>query len=121
MSFPPNRKYLEIVAHYEACLERHGDTHLGVDWPNPSDAEKRHEVMLGVVESHAPSPVSLLDFGCGSSHLYDYILRHNMQHRFHYCGLDLSQKFIDLCRGKHPAVSYYCADFLVDDSAVPSC
>src|SRR5260221_3771151 len=28
-----DKKYLAIVSHYESCLERHGDTHLGVDWP----------------------------------------------------------------------------------------
>lgn len=30
-------RYRSIVDHYEACLEKHGDSHLGVDWPNPKD------------------------------------------------------------------------------------
>jgi hypothetical protein len=37
-------KYLSIVSHYEECLERHGDTHLGVDWPNKQGAETRYQV-----------------------------------------------------------------------------
>ena len=42
-------RYQSIAAHYEACLEQHGDTHLGVDWPNADDVETRHRVMLDVI------------------------------------------------------------------------
>jgi hypothetical protein len=35
------RKSLEIVAHDESCLERFGDTHRGVDWPQAEDVERR--------------------------------------------------------------------------------
>jgi hypothetical protein len=62
------KRYLEIAAHYEACLERHGDSHLGVDWPNAQDAETRYRVMLDVIRPQEAGPVSLLDFGCGASH-----------------------------------------------------
>jgi len=43
------KNYLSIVSHYESCLERHGDTHLGVDWRKKKDAETRHRVMLEVM------------------------------------------------------------------------
>jgi len=36
-----DKKYTKIVTHYEDCLEKHGDTHLGVDWPNQQDVYKR--------------------------------------------------------------------------------
>ena len=41
--------YHTIIDHYEACLARHGDSHLGVDWPNAADAETRYRVMLDVI------------------------------------------------------------------------
>jgi len=44
------KNYLAIVSHYESCLERHGDTHLGVDWPEKKDAETRYRVMLDVIK-----------------------------------------------------------------------
>ena len=44
-----SKGYLSIVAHYERCLEKHGDTYLGVDWPNREDADTRYEVMLEVI------------------------------------------------------------------------
>ena len=68
------KKYLDIVTHYESCLERYGDNHLGVDWPSASDAEERYRVMLEVIRPDPEAPVTLLDFGCGASHLYEYML-----------------------------------------------
>jgi len=63
-----DQKRRSIIDHYEACLARHGDSNLGVDWPNKRDAEKRYCVMLEVVREHS-TRLTLLDFGCGASHL----------------------------------------------------
>lgn len=108
----------EIVEHYEGCLERHGDSHLGVDWPKASDVDKRYAVMLDVVRKTNPSdtPSTLLDFGCGASHLYEYMQRRGMRH-LAYSGLDLSAKFVALCRSKFPTIDYYCVDILTEDKA----
>ena len=66
--------YRSIVSHYEACLEKHGDSHLGVDWPTKQDADTRYRVMLEVIRSFPPGEnIRLLDFGCGASHLNDYL------------------------------------------------
>jgi SAM-dependent methyltransferase len=115
-----DRKYLEIVAHYEACLERHGDSHLGVDWPKREDLEKRYRVMLDVVRRDSPDEiVSLLDFGCGAAHLYEHILATGVR-GIDYAGLDLSPKFVELARRKFPALTFYCADLLAEDDTLPS-
>jgi SAM-dependent methyltransferase len=106
------KAYLEIVAHYEDCLARHGDTHLGVDWPNAADAQTRYRVMLEVIPPDTRGCVSLLDFGCGASHLYEYIRQHGLESRIAYSGLDLSPRFVSLARGKFPQVPYYCLDLL---------
>src|SRR6266436_5431300 len=70
----PAKKYIEIVEHYESCLAKHGDSHLGVDWPKAEDAETRYRVMLELIPTRRPSIVKLLDFGCGTSHLYEHIV-----------------------------------------------
>jgi SAM-dependent methyltransferase len=113
--------YRSIAAHYEACLDRHGDTHLGVDWPNAEDAETRHRVMLDVVRpaAAADKPVRLLDFGCGASHLYEHIVRSGRED-IAYAGLDISAAFVELSRAKFPGNDYWCLDILTDDlSALP--
>ena len=108
--------YRQIIAHYEACLERHGDSHLGVDWPNAKDAETRYRIMLESIR--APNaPTALLDFGCGAGHLLDFI-RRNGPKAVDYRGLDASAKFVDLCRMKFPDTTFYHRDILDDAAGV---
>ncbi len=115
-----NKEYLGIVSHYESCLQRHGDTHLGVDWPRQKDAEISYGVMLDVIlPADRNTSVQLLDFGCGASHLYEYILTRRMD-RISYFGLDLSEKFIELSKSKFPAVNYYCVDLLNEGATIPN-
>lgn len=112
--------YLKIVLHYEACLDKFGDTHRGVDWPDPDDALTRYRVMLDLIPaSQTKKRVSLLDFGCGASHLYDYILSNQLKH-IEYAGLDISEKFIHLSREKHPGTKYYCVDILKTGAQIPT-
>lgn len=128
---PVEKKYLEIVSHYESCLDRHGDSHLGVDWPRADDAARRYQVMLEVIRPDArptarstdrpgaPSQtVSLLDFGCGAAHLLQHLQAAGIEN-IDYAGLDLSPKFVELARRKFPAHTFYCADLLEDAEALP--
>ena len=113
------RRYLSIAEHYEACLDRHGDSFRGVDWPNAEDVGVRYRVMLDVIKPPASGePVRVLDFGCGASHLYEYILQAGID-RIEYSGLDISERFVELSRRKFPDVAYYCADILEDEIALP--
>lgn len=107
-----NKKYLEIATHYEACLDRYGDTHRGVDWPDADDARTRYRIMLELMPPGEPGPVSLLDFGCGASHLYEYIRESGLDSRILYSGLDISERFVNLSRAKFPGIPYYRLDLL---------
>ena len=42
--------YLKLAKHYNECFEKHGDTHLGVDWPKYEDTLIRHQVMLDLIK-----------------------------------------------------------------------
>ncbi len=108
-----DKKYKSIAEHYENCLKLHGDNHLGVDWPQKEDAEKRYKVMLDLIEfdSNKGDENDLLDFGCGASHLYEYIQKYRYD-RIKYSGLDISESFIMLSKSKYPHNEYYCADIL---------
>lgn len=115
-----NKKYLSIVSHYESCLEQHGDTHLGVDWPKTEDVAKRYRVMLEVIKTESREQrVSLLDFGCGAAHLNEYIQQAGLQN-IEYAGLDLSEKFISLSKGKFPTSQFFCLDVLDDKVSLPA-
>lgn len=75
--------------------------------------------MLGVIrEAGRSAPSRLLDFGCGASHLYEYVLARGIE-SIEYCGLDLSPRFVELSRSKFPGNEYHCVDILDDDVALP--
>ncbi|UCC53611.1 MAG: class I SAM-dependent methyltransferase [Anaerolineaceae bacterium] len=118
MLIEDERNYMKIIEHYERCLERYGDSHLGVDWPNKRDVATRYRVMLDVIRERGTNKIRLLDFGCGASHLYEYVLRHKLSHIM-YSGLDISRDFIDLSRSKFPSVPFYCLDVLDSEVQLP--
>jgi hypothetical protein len=98
-----------IVGFYEDCLAKHGDNHRGVDWPTKESACIRYQAMLDVMKEGG----TLLDFGCGCSAMYEYILEQAIC--VEYSGLDLSAKFVEVSKNKFPQNSYYVADILKED------
>lgn len=117
-----SEKYLDsIVKHYEDCLEQHGDSHLGVDWPKLEDVNKRYEVMLDIVKfsKSKPAVASMLDFGCGAGHLLQYMQDHRIDD-IRYAGLDVSEKFVALCNQKFPGTPFYHADILDERTDLPN-
>lgn len=109
-----DRRYMTIVEHYEKCFSEHGPGHLGVDWPNARDADIRYATMLGVIDDDG-DPISLLDFGCGSGGLFDYLERHRSEYEsVRYQGHDISKAYVDYCRQTYPDVNFTCGDVLVD-------
>jgi SAM-dependent methyltransferase len=114
------KKYKEIINHYESCLEKHGDTHLGVDWPIEEDLFKRYKVMMELITLKKDNDqVTLLDFGCGTAHLLDYISKNSFSNVI-YSGLDISKKFVSVCNGKYPETSFYCGDVLNSNFTLPA-
>lgn len=113
------KRYLEIIKHYESCLDKYGDSHLGVDWPKIEDVDKRYSIMLEIIDIPSSGKIKLLDFGCGASHLYEYIIKQNINN-IEYSGLDISEKYIKLSKSKFPFNKYYLIDILEDDSNLPN-
>lgn len=102
-----------IVQHYEKCFEEYGDSYKGVDWPNEQDALTRYGVMLDVVKQ---KPASILDFGCGLGHLYQYILNNKIN--VIYYGYDLSQTFVNVCKNKFTTIPFYSCNPLSADYVI---
>jgi SAM-dependent methyltransferase len=114
-----DRPFASIVRFNEACLERHGDSFLGVGWTKTQEqTDRRYRVMLGLLAMSRGRPVTLLDFGCGASHLYEYIRREGRED-IHYSGLDVSPIFLELSRQKFPDIDYYDVDVLEGYGPLP--
>ena len=114
---PDRQDYYRLVEHYERCLDRHGDTHRGVDWPNQEDASRRYDVMLDLVRP-GTAGATLLDFGCGAGHLLEHMSRTGRKIA-EYSGLDLGRRYVELCRRKFPDTDFLHVDILDTPSAVP--
>lgn len=107
--------YQELVNHYEQCLERHGATPQGVDWPNPQDLTTRFKVMLDVCQVVSPDKtIDLLDLGCGYGALLEYINNSGYHQRVNYRGIDLSAKMIQAAIDKFGASYFEQRDILVN-------
>jgi SAM-dependent methyltransferase len=74
--------------------------------------------MLDVIHPGLTS-VTVLDFGCGASHLYEYILANGLDH-IDYTGLDISSRFLELSRRKFPDVTYLDLDVLDEPERLPA-
>ena len=113
--------YLSIVRTCEAYLERYGDEFRGVGWTkSQEETDRRYRVMLElatVVPGNGRA--TLLDFGCGASHLYEYMQRHGIRH-LDYSGLDISDAFLALSRRKFPEITYHQLDVLKDAHSLPT-
>lgn len=114
---PIKPSYFSIVDHYGRCLGQHGDTHCGVDWPKVADVSTRHRIMLEMLRP-SNQRVKVLDFGCGTAHLLDYIKRHELSN-ITYAGLDILEQSIAICKKKHSDRSFYCCDILSSPDVVP--
>jgi SAM-dependent methyltransferase len=112
------KPYEPIIKACEDYFERYGDCYLGVGWTKSQmQTDTRYRIMLDVIRG-SPQGVSLLDFGCGLSHLYEYMLRSGVT-GIAYAGLDLSEKLLLRSRTKFPHLEYYSVDILQDAGPLP--
>jgi len=109
--------YLDIVHHYERCLDTHGTGAEAVDWKDEASAQIRYNVMHGLFE-HEEDPVRILDFGCGLGAFKDFLdARHSSAI---YEGLDLSPAFAQATRDRHPNVPVHCLDIMQGPGDLPT-
>lgn len=106
--------YLKIAKHYDECFKKHGDNHLGVDWPKHEDTLIRHQIMLELIKDKNTNN-SLLDFGCGLGHFYEFILKKKYTENLKYFGLDINSNFYNHCVSKYPNIQFYLKDVLIDN------
>lgn len=108
--------YEDVVAHYENCFDRHGDSHKGVDWPNKEDAEKRYEIIYNGLKSS--DVANCLDFGSGLAHFYEYLLEQK-ERSIKYSGLELSKKMFTYSGLKYPEVTFFHKDVINNGWDIP--
>ena len=112
--------YLQLADHYRLCLKEEGDTFLGMGWPREEDNATRFNVLIDFIRPHLndASKVSILDFGCGTSHFYEHLIAKGLEKSVVYTGIDILEESILLSKNKFPKNNYICTDILKDPSAL---
>jgi dTDP-4-amino-4,6-dideoxygalactose transaminase len=106
-----DNSYFALLRHYDACLERYGDTALGAGWPNEPDRQSRFAVMLDVIPPGDGERVKLLDFACGTGELFR-LVQHRENPGIDYQGVDLSPSAVRHAQAKFPEADFTCLDIL---------
>lgn len=106
--------YITLAEHYENCYKKFGDNHKGVDWPDENDVIRRYEIMLEIIKDFE-TVNSLLDFGCGLSHLYEFMRSNEKYLKIKYAGLDISKIFIEVSKAKYNEIEYFHVDLLKEE------
>jgi SAM-dependent methyltransferase len=117
------KSYLKLASHYQECLDKHGDTPSGMDWPKAKDNLVRHQMMLELFSEAAQKsarPVRVLDFGCGTSHFYDYLVKEGFKKKVTYIGIDILAESVAIAKKKHPGNRYFCLDILSPGVKIPA-
>ncbi len=111
-----NNLYHELVSHYEDCLEKYGNNHQGVDWPNKKDLVTRYNVILEIINHlSVKKGFKLLDLGCGYGGIIDFLDANNFNKEIKYHGIDLSKKMIESAKKEYPNHSFEARDILVNN------
>jgi len=105
-------EYLALARHYETCLEQHGATAKGMDWPKEDDLKTRFAVMLGIVRNSSKKRISILDLGCGVGLLLDFLKEKRLSSNIEYTGIDISEKMVEIAKERWPAYKFEQRDIL---------
>jgi SAM-dependent methyltransferase len=88
----------DISTFMEELLDREGQTPLGVGWPNRENQETRFAQLMRLIDADAPG-FTVNDLGCGFADLYGFIRARGLPMRA-YRGYDLSEKMLEVARGR---------------------
>lgn len=92
--------------HYAALVREHGDGPAAVQQSDVETQERRMAVLAEVGEMRT---AKVLDFGCGTAHLLDFLVR---THRFcgEYVGYDICPDMVEAASRKFPGVRFEARD-----------
>lgn len=104
----PFRDDLERVKrHYAALIGEHGDAPAGAQWADRETQERRFEVLCEVGDLTSSR---VLDYGCGTAHLLDFLKQRGFVGR--YTGYDLVPKALEVAEQRHPTAVFEARDVL---------
>jgi len=103
------------VAYFTERLAQHGDTPRSVDWGSVESQRLRFAALLDI---GVRSGDSLIDVGCGTGALLDYLQEKHID--VDYRGYDLTPSMIDLAKSRHPKVNFAVCNVIQEKQIEPA-
>ena len=100
----------QLREHYDKLARNHG---YGPEAVQQSSLETQEQRLRLLAESVRDPFATVLDFGCGTGHLYE-VLKREQSFAGLYTGYDLSDELLDLARSTHPDAAFEQRDVFVD-------
>lgn len=91
----------DLKKQYKEAFNKYGYSEKSVFWPKGRQNE-RFEALTRLINK---KKFSILDFGCGLGHMFDYLNR-NFEGNFKYQGLDIVEDFITQNKLMHPTIDF---------------
>lgn len=95
----------EIQKLYDKRVQEYGDSYKSVNYSGEALQQINFKSVMQVIKD-PDKKHSLLDVGCGLTHLYEYILRKCLD--LTYTGIDLSEDMITAAKKKTPSRAVHC-------------
>ena len=99
-----------LKRHYNRLLDAHGDSARAVHQSDRQTQEQRMQILSEVADL---KNVSILDWGCGTGHLLDYLKR-TINYKGAYTGYDIVPAMIRMASRNNPNASFECRDILAE-------
>ncbi len=103
-----------VKSYFDKRIQEHGASARGADWNGNESQNTRFDQLLKIIE--APS-FSILDYGCGSGALADYLTEKGFHAEYH--GFDILESAIEVARKMH--ANHSGCTFYGDKDKLPVC
>jgi SAM-dependent methyltransferase len=103
-----------VKTYFDKRIQEHGASARGADWNGPESQNTRFDQLLKIIET--PS-FSILDYGCGSGALADYLAEKGFHAEYH--GFDILESAIEVARKTH--INHPRCAFYSDKDKLPVC
>ena len=91
-----------LKAFYKNELELHGDTHASVRYASKESQWRRYDVLTEISNLENKT---VLDYGCGVGHLYEYLNEKEIRVK-DYTGIDILPEFLNISQNKFPSATF---------------
>lgn len=87
---------------YKNEFTLHGDNHASVRYASKESQWRRYEILTQISDLENKS---ILDYGCGTGHLYEYLNEKSIRIK-DYIGVDILPDFLQVAKEKFPSATF---------------